>query len=138
MNAYVFVAPKSETKLKKTDPSNRSECKKVSGPPSNPSLTQSYACTNTTMAQLAAQIQNWAPAYLDRPVVDSTGLSDAWDFVVSWSPKALIANPAGGDPSGGLTIFEALDKQLGLKLVSQKHTMSVLVIDRVEQKPSNQ
>jgi uncharacterized protein (TIGR03435 family) len=57
---------------------------------------------------------------------------------VSWSPKALITNAGGGDPSGGLTIFEAVDKQLGLKLVSQKHTMSVLVIDRVEQKPTNQ
>jgi uncharacterized protein (TIGR03435 family) len=138
VNAYVFVAPKVETKLKKADPANRSECKKVSGPPSNPSLTQSYACTNTTMAQLATQIQTWAPAYLDRPVVDSTELSGAWDFVVSWSPKALITNPGSGDPSGGFTIFEAVDKQLGLKLVSQKHTMSVLVIDRVEQKPTNQ
>jgi len=137
VNAYVFVASK-EAKLKKADSSNRSECKKVSGPPSNPSLTQSYACTNTTMAQLAEQIQTWAPAYLDRPVVDSTGLSEAWDFVLSWSPKALIANAGGGDPSGGLTIFEAVDKQLGLKLVSQKHTMSVLVIDRLEQKPTNQ
>ena len=138
VNVYAILAPRTETKLKKADPSNRSECRRVAGPPGNPSLTQSYSCTNTTMAQLASQIASLAPAYLDRPVVDLSGFNEAWDFVLSWSPKALIANAGAGDPSGGLTIFESFDRQLGLKLEAQKHPMPVLVIDRIEQKPTNQ
>jgi uncharacterized protein (TIGR03435 family) len=40
------------------------------------------------------------------------------------------------DPIAVLTIVEALDKQLGLKLSPQKHSMPVLVIDHVERQPT--
>jgi uncharacterized protein (TIGR03435 family) len=40
------------------------------------------------------------------------------------------------DPSGGLTIFEAVEKQLGLKLEKQKRSVQVTVIDHIEQKPT--
>jgi len=33
-------------------------------------------------------------------------------------------------------LFEALDKQPGLKLERQKHPMPVVVIDHVEEKPT--
>ena len=42
--------------------------------------------------------------------------------------------PVASDPGGGLTIFGALEKQLGLKLESQKRPMTVTVIDCLEQK----
>ena len=84
----------------------------------NPALTQSYSCQNTTLAQLASQIRGWAPAYFDHQVIDTTGLEGSWDFVLSWTPKALALGTgnrgdAPGDPNGGLTIFEAADRQLG-------------------------
>jgi uncharacterized protein (TIGR03435 family) len=41
------------------------------------------------------------------------------------------------DPSGAVTLFEAIEKQLGLKLEKQKRPASVLVIDHVEQKPTD-
>jgi uncharacterized protein (TIGR03435 family) len=48
--------------------------------------------------------------------------------------------PAGkecaADPSGGLTIFEAVEKQLGLKLEKRKRTVEMVVIDHLEQKPT--
>jgi uncharacterized protein (TIGR03435 family) len=37
---------------------------------------------------------------------------------------------------GGVTIFDAVDKQLGLKLVEQKRSVPVLVIDHIEQQPT--
>jgi hypothetical protein len=40
---------------------------------------------------------------------------------------------AGAD---GITIFDAVDKQLGLKLEAQKVPMPVLVVDRANQKPT--
>ena len=38
------------------------------------------------------------------------------------------------DP-GGITIFEAFDKQLGLKLEKGTHPLSVIVVDHAEEKP---
>jgi uncharacterized protein (TIGR03435 family) len=35
-----------------------------------------------------------------------------------------------------ISIFSAIDKELGLKLQAQKRAMPVLVIDHIEQKPT--
>ena len=40
------------------------------------------------------------------------------------------------EPSGAISLFEAIEKQLGLKLEPQKRTGSVLVIDHIERKPT--
>ena len=39
-------------------------------------------------------------------------------------------------PTGDITIFQALEKQLGMKLEPQKRTILVYVIDHIEQKPT--
>ena len=44
--------------------------------------------------------------------------------------------PPGADPNGALTLAQAIDRELGLKLELRKHPMPVLVIDHVEEKPS--
>jgi len=53
------------------------------------------------------------------------------------SSGAPGAAPAASDPSGSSTIFEAVEKQLGLKLEKQKRPMQVFVIDHLEQKPTD-
>jgi len=40
------------------------------------------------------------------------------------------------DPSGAVSLTDALNKQLGLKLEAQKRPMPVLVIDHIEEKPT--
>jgi uncharacterized protein (TIGR03435 family) len=106
-----------------------------------------YTCQNTTMEQLAEAMHRVAGGYVDHVAVDMTGLKGAYDFTISWTPKNVIAgggqaakpaepgqNPVASDPSGGITFFDAVDKQLGLRLEKgQKHPMPVLVIDHVEQ-----
>ena len=130
VNVYALTMPKGETKLKKADPSSRSLCRRPTSAEisNNPALNLGWVCQNTTMAQLVAQLRDWAPAYFDHPVIDATGLEGGWDFSLAWTPKGLLL-PAGGsgsaDPNGGLTVFEAVDKQLGLKLAQQKHSMPV-------------
>jgi uncharacterized protein (TIGR03435 family) len=76
-------------------------------------------------------------------VIDLAGLRGAYDFSLSWAPKARITGMGGrggdastGDPTGDLTIFAAVDKQLGLRLTLQKHPMPVILIDRVERTPT--
>ena len=41
------------------------------------------------------------------------------------------------DPSGGLSVFDAVNKQLGLKLEMRKRPMKVLVIDSIVEKPTD-
>jgi len=45
--------------------------------------------------------------------------------------------PSASDPSGAYTVLEAVEKQLGLKLAMQKRPMPVIVIDHLEQKPTD-
>ncbi|HLK68173.1 MAG TPA: TIGR03435 family protein [Bryobacteraceae bacterium] len=93
-------------------------------------------CRSTTMAQFAEHLPAMAGAYLNHATIDQTGLEGAYDFTLTWTPKARLSDPAGWrSGSAGLSIFEAIDKQMGLKLEEQKHTMSVYVIDRVERAP---
>jgi uncharacterized protein (TIGR03435 family) len=48
------------------------------------------------------------------------------------TPGSLNAS----DPIGGLTLFDALEKQLGLKLEAHKEPRPVLVIDHIEPTPT--
>jgi len=53
--------------------------------------------------------------------------------------RRVSDNPAdAADPIGGYTIFEAVEKQLGLKLEPQKRSEPVIVIDHLEQTPGRQ
>ena len=106
------------------------------------------ACKNTTMAELAQNLQQMANAYIDHPIVDATGLDGGWDFLIGWTPKGMLRTqqPATGiDPSAGppaeasdsnsITAFEAVERELGLKLVKQKRSIPVIVVDHVDEKP---
>jgi uncharacterized protein (TIGR03435 family) len=151
MTAYTLTAPKP--KLKKADPATRARWTDSNSPivlnGSNvPSRTIKFQ--NMNMTQLAEKLQYLAAAYIHAPVIDGTELEGSYDFTLSFSPIApaqlatlMIRSPDGGgatgaaDPIGGVSIFEAVEKQLGLKLVEQKRPVRVLVIDHVEEKPSD-
>jgi uncharacterized protein (TIGR03435 family) len=63
-------------------------------------------------------------------VIDRTGLTGKYDYVLEWSfdSDASIAGP---------TIFTALQEQLGLRLESVKAPVDTLVIDRIERPSPN-
>jgi uncharacterized protein (TIGR03435 family) len=96
-----------------------------------------------TIARIAAILSNPFTG-VDRPVLDRTGLAGSYDFSVEWSlarDRALL--PDAGQNLGidtgddGPAFPEALEKQLGLKLVSTTGPVDVLVIDRVEPPQDN-
>ena len=155
VTAYTLLAGKP--KLKPADPTNRTGWREAPAPDgkdprnANPTLSRLVTCQNMTMAQFADLLQKIAPGYLRTPVLDATGLDGAWDFTLSFSGiNVLRSGPGGGDagqpagavpaasePNGAVSLFDAVDKQLGLKLEMQKRPIPVLVIDHVEEKPTD-
>ncbi len=88
------------------------------------------SCTNMTMAALAEALPWLARGYVDRQVVDRTGLQGRYDFKLDWTPRPSDKS----DVAAGATMFDAIEK-LGLKLESLKQPMPILVIDHVERVP---
>jgi uncharacterized protein (TIGR03435 family) len=129
VSVFALTAPKP--RLKDADAAIRFGCKL------QPGATRTYTCQSATMSDFAAKLQSLAPRYIDHPVVDLTGLKGSYDFTLSWTVAPVIA--ADGSEASDrvqVTIFEAIDKQLGLKLSPQKHPMPVLVIDHVDRAPT--
>jgi len=152
VNAYVLSAVKP--KLQKADPAARTGWTEGPGMDgkdprkANSALGRLVTCHNMTMPEFAALLPSIAPGYLRTSVQDETGLEDAWDFTLSFSGAGIINGrgrgsdiassngaPAAADPSGGLSLSDAISKQLGLRLEMQKRPMRVLVIDHMEPKP---
>lgn len=72
--------------------------------------------------------------FLDRPVVDRTGLTGRYDFRLQWTFDETQA-PGGGNSAPG--VFTAIVEQLGLKLEQVKAPTDVLVVDKVEHPSAN-
>ncbi len=96
------------------------------------------------MPEFAERLAGLSGAYLRNQVlVDASGLDGAYDFTLSFSaPRtspaqaAMGAAPVAADPDG-LTLFDALEKQLGLKLEKRNIPAPVVVLDHIEQKPTD-
>jgi uncharacterized protein (TIGR03435 family) len=138
MDAYTLVAAKP--KLAKADPASRTGCTRQNQPMQGRVLPVRLACQNMTMAQFAEQIQ----AYdfdINYPVLDDTGITGAWDFTIDFDAMAKYGSvpisPDGddSDPSGSVPFVKAVEK-LGLKLEVHKRPEPVLVIDHIEEKPT--
>jgi len=84
---------------------------------------------NNSMSDFALGMQD----FLDRPVVDETGLADRYDFVLTWTRDDATANTPNASPG----IFTAIREQLGLKIELTKGPVDVLVIDHVERPSPN-
>jgi uncharacterized protein (TIGR03435 family) len=87
-------------------------------------------CHNISMDDLARLLGNVANN--SGNALNKTGLEGKWDFTIRWTPPALLAR-AGAD---GISIFDAVDKQLGLKLEAGKIPQPVIFVDSVNEAPT--
>jgi uncharacterized protein (TIGR03435 family) len=126
---YALVVGKNGSKMKESAPDAEFDPRIEFGPSgrriSNP---------KSTMEQLVGFLSSQA----DRPVLDKTGLAGFRSYALNWNsdndPELAVSVPR--DPSAAdLSIFTAVQEQLGLKLESAKAPIEVLVIDHAE-KPS--
>ena len=142
---YALVVGKGGAKLKEADASS-APAPGPSGAPGGRGGGIRMVVGGTTqmagtmsMAQLSAGLANM----VGRKVIDKTGLSGNYEVKLEWTPQpgelALRGLPAGaGAPGGGppppadpngVSIFTAIQEQLGLRLDSQRGPVDVIVVD---------
>ncbi len=104
-------------------------------PDQNGQLLNFYGAS---MSSLALVLSNFS----GRPVIDQTGLTARYDFSLDRSAvmalqmeRAGVPQPPAGD--SGLSIFTAVQEQLGLKMVSGKSSVETLVLDHIEKPTAN-
>ncbi len=135
-------------KMKKADPATRSGCTEGPAAParndardSNPLLSRLLTCRNISMAQFATLLfKGMASGYVGGPAFDATGLEGGWDFTLSFSAFTQLSVPntgdAGAEPTGAVSLPDAMQKQIGIRMDMQKHPVEVLVIDHLERQPT--
>jgi uncharacterized protein (TIGR03435 family) len=149
---YALVAAKP--RLRAAAAGNHPGCKEGPGPDGkDPRIANFMAgrlvtCWNMTLSEFAAELTNFGWGYLppSPAVLNDTGIDGRYDLTVSFSDFGLFRNnatPAAGtdslasEPSGVIPLFVALERQLGLKLEARKVPSPVLVIDHVEEMPTD-
>lgn len=86
------------------------------------------ACRNMTMADFAGQFG--VDDGIDRKVVDETGLAGAFNFDLEYYGSSSAVADLGPK------VFEALERQLGLKLEPRKAPVEILVVDSASRIPT--
>jgi uncharacterized protein (TIGR03435 family) len=146
MSAYVLEVAKSGHKL--TPDESKGNLPGLGFRPGTDGVT--LVVGNATMADFTGFLQ---VLVLDRPVVDRTNLTGKFDFKCTFTPDDSQFNghppklpaPAGADGAQSPTadtaaapsLYEAMEKQLGLKLTAEKTMVDVIVIDHVEKPSAN-
>lgn len=123
IDAFQLVVGKHGPKLRRSSGSGDADCEWNELPASDYGGIHRI-CTHMTMADFADWLPWLGRGYVDRPVIDRTGLTGSYDFRLDWvSPRRIN--------DGGLTIFDALTK-IGLRLEESKVPVMITVVDHIE------
>lgn len=149
-DAYTLVAV--NPKMKKADPANRTSCNSNPAPDAkdpriaNPLINRIMTCRNITMDQFAHEVMQYARYYIKTPVTNSTKLEGNYDLNLYFSDTSAVrSTPAtatgatdsgASEPNGAIPLPDALAK-LGLKLEMQKRPVPMLVIDHLDEMPTD-
>ena len=136
---YALTVGKNGPNLKKTD---------------EPDGGISFSTSGHLEARSVASLVNMLSSFMDRPVLDMTGLEGTFEIALDVSPEDLVGMrrtmatagaQTGGDVASGSgpapetdpkpSIFTAVQK-LGLKLESRKEPMEMVIIERAEKIPT--
>ena len=143
IDGYALTA--SRPKLTKANPANRPSCKEGPGDDgkdprlTNPFATRLITCRNMSLTQFAPQLNGFFPG--SPPMTDSTGIPGRFDMTISFSPSGLVqavttSSGQPSEPTGAISLFDALKGQLGLKVDARKVMAPVLIVDRVNETPT--
>jgi uncharacterized protein (TIGR03435 family) len=158
MPLFALVVAKSGLKLKEAEPPSSLP---DGPPPAGPRgmgrgpgirMMMSPNGIRLTGQMTMEQLANALTRQLARPVQDHTELAKTYDVDITWMPDSMdgarMAARGGGGPDGpggegarmggaepALTLAQALQGELGLKLDARKAPAEVLIVDSAEKAP---
>lgn len=153
---YVLSTAKGGNKLQEskcTDPNGpRSEA--AAGGPSPVSCESRYGNkgNNRTLDWTGATVEDFVhfalPNILGRPVIDKTGLLGKFDLHLEWTPDQATSGitganperqgaPASPDNPNAISIFSAVQEQMGLRLESGRAPVDVVAVEHLEMPSDN-
>jgi uncharacterized protein (TIGR03435 family) len=128
ISAFLLVAAKKGPKLE------RAEGGEASTNASTTNIRALIDARNTTMDRFAEVLSR----QMDLPVVNRTGLEGVFNLKLQWTlENAKPIKPASGTTTEGPSIFTAIQEQLGLRLLSQKAPVEVVVVEHAERPSEN-
>jgi uncharacterized protein (TIGR03435 family) len=86
-------------------------------------------------AQTLGDLARYLSGFAGAPVVDKTGLTGRYDFVLDFTPEGM-RQPEADAPDRVPHIPDALAAQLGLKLEAKKIPLDAIVIDSIDRVPT--
>ena len=136
MQTYELQIGKNGSKLKESpvDPTTvdpgLQPPPRLASPPRGYNGAMRMVTTNQPMERLVATLSG----HLGQPVTDATGLKGNYNFRLHYT----LGLQAAGDEADNSepTIFDAVQEQLGLKLVKKSAPVDILVIDHLEKLPT--
>lgn len=142
---YLLTVAKAGPKFKvaKNDPAESFAAVKAANAASDAAISRDAALSGDDSPRIGfhmtsgstSQLVEWLADHVDLPVQDRTKLDGFYAFALSWTPDdVLLSNPAS---KGGVSMFAALEDQLGLKLQKENAPVNVLVIDHADKVPTS-
>jgi uncharacterized protein (TIGR03435 family) len=125
LSVYAIHIARGGPKLKSA--ANPGALPEEQGSGHGPEVSQTY--TGSSMADFVL----WTRYFVDRPLVDQTGLTGHYDFSIRYTYDEVRST----DPNAPPGPFTAIQEQLGLKLDAVKAPIDVFVIDHVERPSAN-
>jgi uncharacterized protein (TIGR03435 family) len=125
MPVFALVVGKGGPKFKESDPDAD-----PTGHYSRKGRNNVIALPKASMSDVVDAVDD---AFIDRPVIDKTGLIGTYNIKLTYTPN--IGTNRDTQDLSDINVFQALEEQLGLKLEARKEPVEILVVDRVE-KPS--
>ena len=139
VEVYTLVVGKGGSKLK--------EAQSTPDQTNGPGTPQGRTMIRFSPSQMSLNAQGGTMESLSKllsqqigsTVLDKTGLTGKYDFTLEWMPErgAGPANNESTQENNAPPLFTAVQEQLGLKLVSQKEPVEVVVIDQIQQPSPN-
>jgi len=140
---YNLVIAKNGPKLKESEPDPDAPNLGLQPPPATPPIRGYNGAVQVhQIRQTAERLAATFASQLGLPVTDDTGLKGIYDISLHWSGTGVNLSASASEVPDDTaiesqpTLLQAVQEQLGLKLVPKKGQIDVLVIDHIEKLPT--
>lgn len=149
-SVYALTVGKSGAKLKPAEIKTNSQEPKSLGPDGKPRQMmmlrmQPNGSRVTAPSATLAGLCDLVSRFMERPVVDMTGIEGQYDFDLTFTPEIIRGVPGGGPPpvdhqndtpsEPAPSLADAV-QQYGLKLEARKAPLELIVVTHAEKTPS--